>query len=630
MSLTLKAKLVVSSVALITLTIIALGSFSYLTMKDQAWSAIRSESHNTASAYSKGIGDWFHDRQRAVEGMKNAIERDPNLDVVGHLKQTLTSGDFGLSYYGSTEGVMLRHDPSLNKAGYDPRTRGWYKEAFAARKAITTSPYVSHTMQALVVTLADPVFRDGKITGVVGSNLALGKLVKDVLNISVPGKGYAMLLDIQNEVVVAHPNEKMQLTTIANLGKGFDAASLKREINGGGFFSTTLNGEEKSVAVTAVPNTAWAIALVMDQAALEAPLNDMLMKVVLIGLLILVFVSLFTAWLVNHQLRDLNKVSDALADIANGDGDLTVRIDVDSDDEVGKLANNFNQFVSRLHTMASNLRDITLNLNQSAAESASSAEQRSDNIRHQQDEITMVATAVTEMASATQEIAGNAENTAKTAEQAVGLTQEGNAQVGQSQSSIGNLAREVDSAVTIIEDLNGHALKISSILATIRDIAEQTNLLALNAAIEAARAGEQGRGFAVVADEVRVLSQRTHTSTEEIQSMIETLQSTTKQAVSVMSDSHKLAETSVNDVDEAGVSINNIASQINVISDMATQIASAAEEQSSVTAEISRNTEGVQEVANQMAIEAQTAAKQATGLKALADQLELEVKRYKL
>lgn len=273
---------------------------------------------------------------------------------------------------------------------------------------------------------------------------------------------------------------------------------------------------------------------------------------------------------------------------------------------------------------------MVLDLNRSAAESADSAIQRNANIRHQQDEITMVATAVTEMASATQEIAGNAENTAKSASQAVDLTQEGHQQVNQSQTSIGNLAKEVNSAVGIIEDLNGHAQKISSILATIRSIAEQTNLLALNAAIEAARAGEQGRGFAVVADEVRVLSQRTHTSTEEIQSMIETLQSTTQEAVSVMSDSHHLAETSVKDVDNAGGSIENIAAQINVISDMATQIASAAEEQSSVTAEISRNTEGVQEVANQMASEAETGAKQAEALKLLADSLEEEIKRYKL
>ncbi|WP_300178335.1 methyl-accepting chemotaxis protein [uncultured Aliivibrio sp.] len=630
MHLTLKIKLVLTSVALIVLTIISLGTFSYQTMKTQAWDAIHSESGNTAKAYSLGIGDWFKGRQDAITAMKEAIERDPNLDMVAHLKQTFTSGDFGLSYYGDAEGVMQRQDPSLNKAGYDPRTRGWYKETIAANKGITTEPYVSHTMQALVVTLTEPVRENGRIVGVTASNLALSALIDDVLDISVPGDGYAMLLDVSNRIVVAHPNEKMALKPISELGQGFDANNLNSEISSDGFFFTEQQGKEKAVMVTAVPNTHWAIALVMDKETLEAPLNAMLVKLCLIGGLILLFVSLFTGWLVTRQLRELGTVSEALAGIANGEGDLTVRINVKSDDEVGKLAENFNQFVSRLHTMASNLQEITLELNRSAADSASSAIKRSENIRQQQDEITMVATAVTEMASATQEIAGNAENTAKSASQAVELTQEGHQQVNQSQSSIGNLASEVNSAVGIIEALNGHAHKISSILATIRSIAEQTNLLALNAAIEAARAGDQGRGFAVVADEVRVLSQRTHTSTEEIQSMIETLQTTTQEAVSVMSDSHNLAETSVKDVDEAGVSIDNIASQINVISDMATQIASAAEEQSSVTAEISRNTEGVQEVANQMAREAEIAAQQAEALKSLADSLEEEIKRYKL
>ncbi|MDD9155671.1 methyl-accepting chemotaxis protein [Aliivibrio sp. S4TY2] len=630
MHLTLKTKLVITSVALITLTIILLGTFSYQTMKTQAWDGIRSESGNTAKAYSLGIGDWFKGRQDAITAMKEAIERNPNLDVVDRLKQTLTSGHFELSFYGNEEGVMERHDPSLNKAGYDPRTRGWYKETLAANKGVTTKPYVSHTMQTLVVTLTEPVRENGKIIGVTASDLSLSTLIDDVLDIPVPGEGYAMLLDVSNKIVVAHPNEKMALKPISELGQGFDANNLSSEIASDGFFFTKQDGKEKAVMVTAVPNTSWAIALVMDQDTLEAPLNAMLVKLVLIGSLILLFVSLFTGWLVTRQLRELGTVSEALADIANGEGDLTVRINVKSDDEVGKLAENFNQFISRLHTMASNLREITLELNRSAADSADSALQRSQNIRHQQDEITMVATAVTEMASATQEIAGNAENTAKSAEQAVGLTLEGHNQANQSQTSIGNLAREVNSAVGIIEDLNGHAQKISSILATIRSIAEQTNLLALNAAIEAARAGEQGRGFAVVADEVRVLSQRTHTSTEEIQSMIETLQSTTQEAVSVMSDGHQLAETSVKDVDKAGMSIENIAAQINVISDMATQIASAAEEQSSVTAEISRNTEGVQEVANQMASEAETAAQQAEALKSLADSLEEEIKRYKL
>ncbi|MGR5143367.1 methyl-accepting chemotaxis protein [Photobacterium sp. DNB23_23_1] len=628
MQLSLKAKLLLSSFVAVSITAIVLGGFSYLSMKNQAWQSIESASRNTSVAVTKGIGDWLESKQAAVNAVVKTMATNDAPDIVEHLKQMHVSGDFGLSFYGNQQGDMHRQDPSLNRAGYDPRERGWYQEAAAARMPVVTAPYMSHTMQTLVVTLAEPVMQSGQLLGVAGADLALGDLMRDVLNIPVLGDGYAMLLDMGNQVVVAHPNSDMQLKPISELG--LNVHSLRNEMNGSGFFLSDFDGRERAVAIHDVPNSGWALVMVMDKSVLEAPIRDMLFDELLIGLVILVVVCGLSSLLLTKQLSELKKVSAALADIAHGEGDLTARIPVNSQDEVGQLAENFNQFVSHQHVMATKLRDIAIELNRNAADSATASTQRSHSIRQQQDEITMVATAVTEMASATQEIAGNAENTAKTAEQAVSLAGDGHRQVGQSQQSIGNLASEVTNAAAIIEDLNEHALKISSILSTIREIAEQTNLLALNAAIEAARAGEQGRGFAVVADEVRVLSQRTHTSTEEIQNMIETLQSTTHNAVTVMNDSHQLADTSVQDVDAAGESINSIASEIHVISDMATQIASAAEEQSSVTAEISRNTEGVQEVANQMAQEAMEAARQAGSLKELAGQLETEVQRYKL
>ena len=231
-------------------------------------------------------------------------------------------------------------------------------------------------------------------------------------------------------------------------------------------------------------------------------------------------------------------------------------------------------------------------------------------------------------ASATQEIASHAEQTARVAQDSTAHTNSGRELVIQSRTSINNLAAEVNQATDVISELNEHAQGINSILSTIQGIAEQTNLLALNAAIEAARAGEQGRGFAVVADEVRVLSQRTHTSTEEIQSMIATLQQTTSKAVGLMGTSSTLAQCSVEDADQATAALEQINNSVALISDMATQIATAAEEQTQVTDEITQNTTSIKDVTDQLAGDAQAARKQAQSLNNQAAQLNDKVSTF--
>lgn len=354
--------------------------------------------------------------------------------------------------------------------------------------------------------------------------------------------------------------------------------------------------------------------------------TSLVLAVVILTILAVAVVS----WLVSYLTADLVRVSSALGDIASGDGDLTQRLEPRSDDEVGKLAANFNTFVGNMHTMVTQLSHISSSLSTQAKSTADHAHERNSRIRLQQDEINMVATAINEMAAATQEIAGNADNTASHASEVVTASVDGAAQVNQSQQSIDSLAKEVQSATLVIQDLEAHAASISTILSTIQGISEQTNLLALNAAIEAARAGEQGRGFAVVADEVRVLSQRTNASTQEIQTMIDTLQSTTAKAVTMMKASGDLSSTSVEDALSAAASLTQIQHAVESISDMATQIASAAEEQALVTSEITRNTEGIRNVSNELAQDAHEASTQAAALSELSHQLDNEIKRFKL
>ncbi|MDX7900748.1 methyl-accepting chemotaxis protein [Aeromonas media] len=629
MTLSLRGKLLATSLGVVLLMAALLGIVAFHTLKTRTLDAIQSEAVNYGHAHSVAIGNWMADRKHAVDALAAVIADNPQATLVPHLLQTRTSGGFGLTYFGSAQGAMTRHDPSLNTANYDPRVRPWYQSASKAGKLIVTPPYVSVTMQQMVVTLAEPVSHQGQVIGVAGADLSLDALIDEVLAMKVQGEGYAMLLD-SSGLIVGHPQKELALKQVAELAPGLTGATLEGWSRDGELHVATIAGREVLLSVQGVPGTDWLLAMVMYKDVLEAPFATLLWQLVGLTLVLLLVFSALLIAMFNYLFADLGRVSKALADIAHGEGDLTVQIAAHSKDEVGLLAQNFNLFVARLHGIVSRLRDVTIELAAQSRTQAAGAEARSQRVREQQDEIVMVATAVTEMASATQEIAGNAEFAATTSGDAVRLAVAGQSQVGQSQRSISGLAGEVADASQTIHELDGHAQKISGILATISGIAEQTNLLALNAAIEAARAGEQGRGFAVVADEVRVLSRRTHDSTAEIQQMIEALQQTTRRAVGGMETSRQLAGTSVEDAEAANQSLARINEAIGAISDMATQIAAAAEEQTSVTGEISRNTENIRHVSQTLAAQAKEEATQAAELKSLTERLEQEIGRFRL
>ena len=629
MTLSLRGKLLAASLGVVLLMAALLGIVAFHTLKSRTLGAIQSEAVNYGHAHSVAIGNWLADRRHAVNALTAVIADNPEATLVAHLLQTRTSGGFGLTYFGSVQGAMTRHDPSLNTANYDPRVRPWYQNATKAGKLIVTAPYVSVTMQQMVVTLAEPVSHQGQVIGVAGADLSLDDLIDEVLAMKVQGEGYAMLLD-RSGLIVGHPQKALALKQVAELAPGLTGTTLEGSSRDGELHGATIAGREVLLSVQGVPGTDWLLAMVMYKDVLEAPFASLLWQLVGLTLVLLLVFSALLIAMFNYLFADLGRVSKALADIAHGEGDLTVQIVAQSRDEVGLLAQNFNLFVARLHGIVSRLRDVTVELAAQSRTQAAGAEERSQRVRQQQDEIVMVATAVTEMASATQEIAGNAEFAATTSGDAVRLAVAGQSQVGQSQRSISGLAGEVADASQTIHELDGHAHKISGILATISGIAEQTNLLALNAAIEAARAGEQGRGFAVVADEVRVLSRRTHDSTAEIQQMIEALQQTTRRAVGGMETSRQLAGTSVEDAEAANQSLARINEAIGAISDMATQIAAAAEEQTSVTGEISRNTENIRHVSQTLAEQAKVEAAQAAELKSLTERLEQEIGRFRL
>lgn len=351
------------------------------------------------------------------------------------------------------------------------------------------------------------------------------------------------------------------------------------------------------------------------------------MTTLAVGLLFCLLVALFFPLLVT---RPLGRVISAIEDLASGDGDLTLRVSVDSKDELGQLSGSLNQFLDKLHNLIRRAAATSGQVREASGKMLQLNSQTQEMITNQHSSTDMVATAINEMAATVQEIAQSASNAADGARTADADARKGSERVDSSAISIRDLAQDVERAAEVIHKLENEAEKVGSVLDVIRGIAEQTNLLALNAAIEAARAGEQGRGFAVVADEVRTLASRTQQSTTEIQGMIEKLQSGARNAVSVMDAGREKAQVSVERAESAGSSLIEITKAVASISSMNTQIASAAEEQSAVTQEINRNITEISAISDRNSQISSEAAQASSVLSEYAQELDRIVQNFKI
>ncbi|NRA71086.1 MAG: methyl-accepting chemotaxis protein [Gammaproteobacteria bacterium] len=580
-----KTKIVAVSTVVLFLSLTFLSVAQYFQVKNSVEHLVNESMEEVSIELASGVSKIIDKKRILTKLLISLVEDDLDAESIENIySKPIIKQEFVLAGVGfEHNGVILDNDINwVPGSDYDPRKRPWYIAAKQKNKLIITAPYADAVTKDMIVSIAGPIKNDGQFAGALFVDVSLSGLGDVLKKFNPLQAGYAFLISNDGNFI-SHPNSAQNGQSSAK----YFGAEIK-PLNKLQYF--TVNDQKLVFKFVKVPTLDWYLGVALDQGAIGTTSNSLRTQAIIysvIALIIGLFVIIFT---VGKLMRPLEELGNVMNDIANGDGDLTQRLATDGDDEFAKLANGFNGFVSKLQLLISDSKSLSNQITAGTEETAVSAKKSSDAIVEQLSELELLATAMTEMSSTSLEVAGFAQQAAQYAETADGAVDSGAKVVDLTSQSIEQLSTYIENAVVEVQQLEESTGNIETILQVISGIAEQTNLLALNAAIEAARAGEQGRGFAVVADEVRNLAQRTQESTSQIKSMIDILQTSSRSVAAVMTQSRDEAVLCVEKGKQAIGSLEHISGSISQITEMNFQIATAAEEQSLVAEEINVNT----------------------------------------
>ena len=537
--------------------------------------------HEMGDVTAGNIQTWLTGRIALVENAAQNIATDPKA-AAGVLEQKTLTSSFMATYVGDSTGAFTIRPDTKMPDGFDPRVRPWYKGAQSSNGSTLTEPYIDAATGQLIISIATPSTKAGQSIGVVGGDLSLQTLVDNIGALKFGGRGYAFLVSADGKVLV-HPNKDLVMKTLADM---YPKNTPKISSD---FSEVQANGKDNIVTFTPIkglPSVNWYLGISVDKDKSFAMLSEFRTSAVIATVIAVVIIIALLGMLIRVLLQPLHLMTRAMQDIADGEGDLTRRLTIQNHDEFGTLGNAFNRFVERIHTSIREVSSATQQVNEVALRVVSASNSSMVNSDEQANRTNSVAAAINELGAAAQEIARNAAQASHQASDARHLAEDGQQVVERNIKAMNQLSAMISASSSNIEALNSKTVNIGQILEVITSISQQTNLLALNAAIEAARAGEAGRGFAVVADEVRNLAHRTQESAQQVQKMIEELQVGARDSVSTMGESQRHSLDSVDIANLAGERLNSVTQRIGEIDGMNQSVATATEEQTSVVESI--------------------------------------------